>query len=135
MQKAFKKKYFFSTAKFSLMIVLGIASSLKFRVQNITAIDSTERLTFGRDKEAIDKGWVDFLIYKFIGIIKKWANPGLFLICFRYFLDPISIIQIEKSIDGLLWIRTLSRRMVGADDTTELTTLLDLLPYFTYYFT
>ena len=113
------------------MIALGIASSLKFRVQNITAIDSTERLTFGRDKEAIDKGWVDFLIYKFIGIIKKWAN----LICFRYFLDPISIIQIEKSIDGLLWIRTLSRRMVGADDTTELTTLLDLLPYFTYYFT
>ena len=44
------------------MIALGIASSLKFRVQNITAIDSTEQLTFGRDKEAIDKGWVDFLI-------------------------------------------------------------------------
>ena len=28
--------------------------------------------------------------------------------------------QIEKSIDGVLGIRTLGRRMVGADETTEL---------------
>ena len=39
---------------------------------------------------------------------------------FRYFLDRISIIQIKKSIDGVLGIRTLGRRMVGADETTEL---------------
>ena len=39
---------------------------------------------------------------------------------FRYFLATISIIQIEKSIDGVLGIRTRGRRMVGADETTEL---------------
>ena len=38
---------------------------------------------------------------------------------FRYFLDTISIIQIEKSIDGVLGIQTRGRRMVGADETTE----------------
>ena len=37
---------------------------------------------------------------------------------FRHFLITISI--IEKSIDGVLGIRTLGRRMVGADETTEL---------------
>ena len=39
---------------------------------------------------------------------------------FRYFLDTISIIQIEKSVDGVLGIQTRGRRMVGADETTEL---------------
>ena len=39
---------------------------------------------------------------------------------FRHFLDTISIIQIEKSIDGVLGIQTWGRRMVGADNTTEL---------------
>ena len=39
---------------------------------------------------------------------------------FRYFLDTISIIQIEKSIDEVLGIQTRGRRMVGADKTTEL---------------
>ena len=38
---------------------------------------------------------------------------------FRHFLVTISI-QIEKSIDGVLGIRTRGRRMVGADETTEL---------------
>ena len=37
---------------------------------------------------------------------------------FRYFLDTISI--IEKSVDGVLGIRTQGRRMVGADETMEL---------------
>ena len=32
----------------------------------------------------------------------------------------ISIIQIEKSLDGVLGIRTWGRKMVGADETTEL---------------
>ena len=49
----------------------------------------------------------------------KWANPGLFLFYFRSFLVIISI-QIEKSIDGVLGIRTRGHRMVGADETTEL---------------
>ena len=51
--------------------------------------------------------------------LKKWANPGLFFVYFRSFLITISI-QIEKSIDGVLGIRTHGRRMVGADETTEL---------------
>ena len=38
---------------------------------------------------------------------------------FRYFLTTISIIQIEKSLDGVLGIRTRGHRMVGADETTE----------------
>ena len=38
----------------------------------------------------------------------------------RYFLNIISIIQIEKSVDGVLGIQTRGRRMVGADETTEL---------------
>ena len=50
----------------------------------------------------------------------KWANPGLFFVYFQYFLDTISIIQIEKSVDGALGIRIQGRRMVGADETTEL---------------
>ena len=39
---------------------------------------------------------------------------------FHYFLDTISIIQIEKSIEGVLGIGTRGHRMVGADKTTEL---------------
>ena len=38
---------------------------------------------------------------------------------FRSFHVTISI-QIEKRIDGVLGIRTRGRRMVGADETTEL---------------
>ena len=49
----------------------------------------------------------------------KWANPGLFFVYFHSFLITISI-QIEKSIDGVLGIRTRGCRMVGADETTEL---------------
>ena len=59
-----------------------------------------------------------YYVYYEIFFFKKWANPGLFLF-FRSFLVKISI-QIEKSIDGVLGIRTWGHRMVGADDTTEL---------------
>ena len=38
---------------------------------------------------------------------------------FRPFLITISI-QIEKSVDGVLGIQTRGRRMVDADETTEL---------------
>ena len=38
---------------------------------------------------------------------------------FRPFLVTISIIQIEKSIDGVFGIQIWVRRMVGADETTE----------------
>ena len=39
---------------------------------------------------------------------------------FPPFLIAISIIQIEKSLDGVLGIWTRGRRIVGIDDTTEL---------------
>ena len=39
---------------------------------------------------------------------------------FCHFLITISIIQIEKSIDGVLGIQTRGHNMVGADETTEL---------------
>ena len=51
---------------------------------------------------------------------KNWANPGLFLFIFCSFLVTISIIQIEKSVDGVLGIQTWGCKMVGADKTTEL---------------
>ena len=49
----------------------------------------------------------------------KWANPGIFIAYFRPFLIASSTIQIIKSIDGALGIRTRDRRRVGADETTE----------------
>ena len=61
-------------------------------------------------------------------IIKVLGNQNFFIkmdqsrplfVYFRYFLNTISIIQIEKSIDGVLGIQTQCRRMVGADETTE----------------
>ena len=39
---------------------------------------------------------------------------------FRYFLDTISIIQIEKSIDGVLGNQTRGHRMVETDEIKEL---------------
>ena len=39
---------------------------------------------------------------------------------FRHFLITIPITQIEKSVVGVLGIRTRGRRMVGADETTQL---------------
>ena len=54
------------------------------------------------------------------------------LFCFRPFLIRItmSTIQIEKSIDGVLGIRTRGSRMKGADKTTELWRLNLILKYF-----
>ena len=51
---------------------------------------------------------------------KKMGQSRPLFVCFCYFLDTISIIQIEKSLDGVLGIRTRGRRMVGTDETTEL---------------
>ena len=56
-----------------------------------------------------NKGLYDFL-----------KIPAAFLFYFRSFLNIISIIKNEKSIDGVLGIRTRGRRLVGADETTEL---------------
>ena len=50
----------------------------------------------------------------------KHQGPILFNVYFRPFLVTISIIQIEKSLDSVLGIQTCGRRMIGADETTEL---------------
>ena len=51
----------------------------------------------------------------FIFVLSKiWANPELFFVYFHPFL-----IQIEKSIDDVLWIQTQGRRMVGEDEATD----------------
>ena len=55
---------------------------------------------------------------KNIFLKKLGQSRPLFVYC-HSFLITISI-QIEKSIDGVLGIQTWSRRMVGADETTEL---------------
>ena len=46
-------------------------------------------------------------------------SQPLFVI-FYPFLITISIIQMEQSVDGVLGIQTHGRRMVDADETTEL---------------
>ena len=56
----------------------------------------------------------------FSSFFKKMGQSRPLFVYFRYFLDTISIIQIEKSIDGVLGIQSWGRRMVGADETTEL---------------
>ena len=60
-----------------------------------------------------------YLTTKFFISFLNGPIPASF-VYFRYFLDTISIIQTEKSVDGLLGIQTRGRRMVGTDDTTEL---------------
>ena len=57
-------------------------------------------------------------LYLALCFLKMGQSWPLF-VYFRSFLVTISI-QIEKSIDGVLGIRTWGRRMVGADKTTEL---------------
>ena len=49
-----------------------------------------------------------------------WANLALFFVYFRPFLIQNSIIPIEKSVDGVLGVRTRGRMIVGVDETTEL---------------
>ena len=48
------------------------------------------------------------------------GQPRPLFVYSRHFLVTISVIQTEKSIDGMLGIRTRGRRMVGADVTTEI---------------
>ena len=53
-------------------------------------------------------------------VLFNGAIPTSFCFYFCPFLITISIIQIVKSVDGLLGFQTRGRRMVVADDTTEL---------------
>ena len=58
------------------------------------------------------------LAFTNVSFLKMGQSRSLF-VYFRSFLIIISI-QIEKSIDGVLGIRTRGCNMVGADETTEL---------------
>ena len=53
-------------------------------------------------------------------IFFKMGQSRPFFINFCSFLISTLIIQIEKSVDGVLVIRTRGCKMVGADETTEL---------------
>ena len=52
--------------------------------------------------------------------LKKWANPGLFLIYFRLFLHDTIQIQIDKNIDSLFGIQTRGGSLEGVDESTQL---------------
>ena len=51
--------------------------------------------------------------------LKKMGQSWPLFVYFRSFLITISM-QIEKSVDSVLGIRTRGCRMVGADETMEL---------------
>ena len=55
-------------------------------------------------------------------LFKNMGQSRPLFVYFRSFLIPItiSIIQIEKSIDGVHGIQTRGRRIVGKEETTEL---------------
>ena len=52
--------------------------------------------------------------------LKKKGQFRPLFVYFCPFLITISIIQIGKSVDGVLGIRTRGRTLVGPDETTEL---------------
>ena len=54
-----------------------------------------------------------------LSFFKNGQIPASFVYC-RPYLITISIIEIEKSLDGVHGMRTDCRRMVGTDKTTEL---------------
>ena len=58
--------------------------------------------------------------YILIFFFKILANPKLFYVYYRSFLIPITIIQIEISLDGVPGVRTRGHGIEGADTTTEL---------------
>ena len=78
-------------------------------------------------ESGIRSGWSRIINFSFNIISKlevrlspyflKWAKHGFF-VYFRPFLVTISIILIEKSINGVLGIQTEGHRIVGADETT-----------------
>ena len=57
-------------------------------------------------------------IWETLFFLKMGQSRPLF-VYFRSFLITI-LIQIEKSVDGVLGIQTQGHRMVGAEETTEL---------------
>ena len=58
-----------------------------------------------------------YIIWSLRAFLKK-VDQSRSLFC--PLLITISIIQIEKGVDGVLVIRTHGRKMVGADKTTQL---------------
>ena len=85
---------------------------------------------------AVDKNTIFVQNFSYSGDSREWSSSSLhfafqsffekmgqsrpLFVYFRPFLNTISIIQIEKSIDGVLGTQTSGHMMVGTDDTTEL---------------
>ena len=69
-------------------------------------------------KILMQKSYHPYLDMRVIFLKMGQTRPLFCLFC--PFLITISIIQIEKGIDGVLGMQTRGRRMVGADDTKEL---------------
>ena len=55
-----------------------------------------------------------------VHFFKKMGQSQPLFVYFRPFLFKFLIIQIEKSVNGVLGIRSRRRMMVGADETKEL---------------
>ena len=69
-----------------------------------------------------------FLGKKPFNLFIKMGQSRPLFVYFRPFHITISIIQIEKSLDGVLGIQTCGRRMVGADETIAINAMLIILP-------
>ena len=92
---------------------LEVVSPLGPILQNYFAVDSWTNLMHNDTYE------LHILCRNIFFFKKNGPISASFCFYFRSFLATISI-QTEKSIDGVLGIRTWGRRMVGADETTEL---------------
>ena len=92
--------------------------------ENVTQKSSGQTCIFCLANKTCSNRPVIRLSYVVVFLI--WANLGIFFIYFRHFLFPptitvsISTTRMEKSVDGVLGIRTCGRRMVGADKTMDL---------------
>ena len=75
------------------------------------------------------------LLQQSIVCFLKMGQSWPLFVYFCYFLDTISIIEIEKSVDGVLGIQTRGRRMVGIDETAELWRPLSLFYPYSYTYT
>ena len=111
-----KNGYFFnSSSLLKRRFSTSDSTSLRQRSNVVTLTTSIDDVkTWHNDVRSRDVSSTMFFLF-----LKMGQSRPLF-VYFRSFLITISIIQIEKSIDGVLGIQTRGCRMVGADETMEL---------------
>ena len=81
---------------------------------NVTGLQLPQNNLLQRQNECL------VIVLLHVILFSKWGNPGLLFVYFCPFLITFSIIQIEKSIDRVLGIRTYGCMMVDTDNTTKL---------------